>query len=241
MYEELRARFENGFQPESGRGDGRARWCIHYERSRRRHIIRPLNYYCNRGELEDCIYWRFGDVALVLYDLVFETDDDCTTMKISREMTEEWGVSDEILLNNALLNTCAKMPPRLFYGDDLRYRCKAESGIFMPGEGSVNMTLGGNSEREAMLGYRLTTTRRINGAVALFYPHVKERLAGMMQGDFYVGFPSIHEAVIHPVRYKVLSGMKAAIYHTNLVFDERELLTNRVYRYMSSRQELLEV
>lgn len=222
-------------------GRCKPRWRVSYEHCRRRHILRPLNYYRNRDELENCIYWRFGDVALVLYDLVFETEEDCTTMKIYREMTEEWGVKDDILLNNALVNTRDRMPPRLFHGNDLRYCRSQKDGIFMPGDGDIDVRIESQDGQESILGYRLTTTRWINGAIALFYPYVKEQLAWMMQGDFYVGFPSIHEAVIHPVRYKVLSEMKAAIQHTNIIFDEREMLTSRVYRYMSNRQELLEV
>ncbi len=224
----------------AGAGD-RNGFSIRYENCRRRHILRPLNYMRNREELEGCIYWKFGDVALVLYDLVFETEQDCTTMKIYREMAEEWGVKEDVLLHNALFNTRDKMPPRLFHGNDLRYIRRVQEGIFMPEEGEAKVSLQEEDELEGMRGYRLTTTRWINGAIAVFYPYVKEQLAWMLQGDFYVGFPSIHEAVIHPVRYKVLSEMKAALYHTNIVFDEREMLTNRVYRYMSSRQELLEV
>ncbi len=224
-----------------GNGEWRPKWRASYERCRRRQVLRPLNYYRNREELEDCIYWRFGDVALVLYDLVFETEEDCTTMKIYREMAEEWGVEDDILLNNALFNTRVRMPPRLFHGNDIRFQRSQNDGIFMPGDGEINVRIEEENEQEGMRGYRLTTTRWINGAIALFYPYVKEQLAWMMKGDYYVGFPSIHEAVVHPVRHKVLSEMKAAIQHTNIVFDEREMMTDRVYRYLSSRMELVEV
>lgn len=226
---------------EGANGKAKPKWRMSYERCRRRHILRPLNYYRNRDELENCIYRRFGDMALVLYDLVFETGEECSTMKIYREMAEEWGVKDDVLLNNALVNTRDRMPPRLFHGDDLRFDYSQKDGIFMPGEGDITVRIESRDGGEGIQGYRLTTSRWLNGAIAIFYPYVKEQLAWMMQGDFYVGFPSIHEAVIHPVRYKVLSEMKAAIHHTNIIFDEREMLTNRVYRYMSNRQELLEV
>lgn len=247
LYERFQREGWMGVLPEivvrlqEGGSEERSKWRSGYEYSRRRHILRPLNYYFNREDLEGCIYWRFGDVALVLYDLVFETEEDCTTMKVNREMAEDWHVEDSILLNNALLNTRERMPPRLFGGDDFRSGCDRKEGIFMPEDGQISVPIPGRDEREEMKGYRLTTVKRTNGAVALFYPYVKERLAWMLQGDFYVGFPSIHEAVVHPVRYRVLSEMKEAIRHTNLVFDQREMLTNRVYRYMSSRQELLEV
>lgn len=221
-------------------GGNRSKRMSDYEQSRRRHILRPMNYHFNRAELENCIFWRFGDMALVLYDLMFETEDECTTMKISREMAEEWCLEDEVLLQNALLNTRDRMPPRLFYGNDPE-KGGHDDGIFMPEDGAVSIHIHRSDSRRGRMGYRLTTVRRINGAIAVFYPYIKERLAWMMKGDFYVGFPSIHEAFIHPVRYGALVEMKEAIRHTNLFFDQREMLTGRVYRYMESRQELLEV
>ncbi|MCM1043868.1 MAG: DUF5688 family protein [Candidatus Gastranaerophilales bacterium] len=220
-------------------GGSRLRRTSGYEQSRRRHILRPMNYYLNRAELENCIYWRFGDIALVLYDLMYESEDECTTMKINREMAEEWCLEDEALLRNALLNTRDRMPPRLFAGNDPE-EGGYDDGIFMPEDGAVSIHIHRSAVRGGM-GYRLTTVRRINGAIAIFYPSIKERLAWMIKGDYYVGFPSIHEAVIHPVRYGALCEMKEAIRHTNLLFDQRDMLTGRVYRYMESRQELLEV
>ena len=212
-----------------------------YEQSRYCHIIRPLNCNYHRQELENCIYWRYGDIALVLAVIVYESKEDCMTMKLNRGMTEKWGLADQVLLTNALLNTRALMPPRLFHGDDLRLGCSSKKGIFMPDDGRPNIFVNIQDELEGIRGYRLTTTRWINGAVALFYPYVKERLSEMLGGDFFVGFTSVHEAVLHPVRHKILSEMKAAIQHTNAVFDESEMLTNRIYRYCRAKGTLVEV
>lgn len=203
-------------------------------------IIRPLNFANNREELENCIYWRFGEVALVLYAVIYDMDRDFMTMKITRGMIESWGISDAEVLTNALLNTYAKMPPRLFYGTDLRPEYGTSDGIFMVEDGN-GIRVHAEDEAEGLCGYRLTTARWLNGAVALFYPGVKERLAQMLGGDYYVGFTSIHEAVIHPVQHKLLGEMKAAIQHTNAVFDQREMLTNCVYRYCGAKKELVEV
>lgn len=216
-------------------------WNAGYEQSRGRHILRPLNDSFNREELENCIYWKFGDIALVLYLLIHETSGDCMTMKLNRGMVESWGLSDQVLLTNALLNTRIKMAPRLFHGDDIRAGASEKKGIFMPEDGAVSIQINPWDEAECICGYRLTTTRWLNGAVALFYPGVKERLAELIGGDYFVGFTSIHEAVIHPVHHKILGEMRAAIQHINAVFDEKEMLTNRIHRYCAVRRELIEV
>ncbi len=204
-------------------------------------IIRPLYYpnYCE--ELENGICWRFGDIALVLYLLLYDSEEDFFTLKICRDMTKKWGVTEEGMLTNALLNTYAKMPPRLYYGTDIRSCYESDYGVFMPGEKGTEIVIHSNDEWEGLHGYLLTTTRRLNGAVALFYPGVKERLAELLGGDYYVGFTSIHEAMVYPARYKVLCEIKNAIQRTNIMFDRSEMLTNRVYRYSCSRKVLIEV
>lgn len=221
--------------------EGENFWSAGYEQSRDRHILRPLNYFYGREELENCIYRRFGDIAIVLYLLVHETPGDCMTMKLNRGMTEHWGIPDRVLWSNALLNTRVRMAPRLFHGDEVRTGDCKKRGIFMPEDGVVSVEVHAEDVWECMRGYRLTTTRWLNGAIALFYPGVKERLAEMMGGDYFVGFTSIHEAVIHPVQHKILGEMRAAIQHINAVFDEKEMLTNRIYRYCAARGELIEV
>lgn len=212
-----------------------------YETDSDKLIIRPLHYPRCRQELEKGVCWIFGDIALVLYLLIMDEGEDYITVKIQRSMIDKWDVSDEILLTNALLNSYAKMPPRLYYGTDFRADHDRDYGVFMPEERGHGIAVHPEDEWEGRFGYILTTTKRLNGAIALFYPGVKERLAELMGGDYYVGFTSIHEAVIHPACHKGLSEMKDGIQQTNICFEPREMLTNRVYRYSCKRKELIEV
>lgn len=212
-----------------------------YRHCRERLIIRPINYDRNKYELENCIYWRYGDVALTLYGVVSDREDDYVTMKITRSLVSEWHVQDEVLLTNALHNTCALMPPRLYYCTDLRKKHENSEGIFMPGEAAEEapvFQIHPDNEMEGALGYRLTTTRTMNGAVALFYPGVQERLAQLMGGDYHVGFTSIHEAILHPVNRQSPENMRDSIHDINEVFPRDEMLSNEVFRYYTGRKEL---
>ena len=47
------------------------------------------------------------------------------------------------------------------------------------------------------MGNCLSTSRKTNGAVAVFLPGVAERLAYLLDSDFYMVFTSIHEVMIH--------------------------------------------
>ncbi|MBP5281111.1 MAG: hypothetical protein J6Z22_01285, partial [Lachnospiraceae bacterium] len=87
----------------------------------------------------------------------------------------------------------------------------------------------------------LSTFRTTNGAVAMFYPGVKERLAELFGGDYYVAFTSVNEARLYPVHHKPLSDLKAELEHNNALLENRSFLTGRVYRYGQVRGDLIEV
>lgn len=215
-----------------------------YEASRDRLILRPINYERNRFELEHCIFWKFGDIALTLYGIVDDTEEDFVTMKIHRSLIKEWGMTDDKLLTEALHRTGRLMPPRIYLCTDLKRRHEWTEGMFMPEEDTGEAELfqaDTENQREGVLGYRITTTRNLNGAIAVFYPGVKEQLARMMGGDYYLGFTSIHEAVIHPVCRQDTENMKSSIREINEVFPGEEMLTNKVYRYIAATGVLAEV
>lgn len=203
-------------------------------------MVRPLNFTRSRQELENGIYKRFGDISLVLYAPLFENEEDEVMMQISRDTIRQWKMAEKTLLEDALRATCALRPPRLYRGTDIQGLASSEEGVFMPGEGGRKLCIQ-NDEKEGIQGYRLTALGHANGAVALFYPDVLEQLAELFGGDYYIGFTSVHEVVVHPVRYKVLQEMKAAILRANVLCDSREMLTDKVYRYCCHQRRMVEV
>ncbi|MCM1089601.1 MAG: DUF5688 family protein [Muribaculum sp.] len=173
-------------------------------------IVRPLCYGFYRELLRDSIYWKFGDIALVLYILVGGETEERGYLRVNREMANQWNVPDEILLTNAMLNTYSALPPKL-------------------------------SQRKDIRGYSLTNAVGVDGALAFFYPEMKERLADLLEGDYYVGFLNVNEVVVCPVRRKILGELKSAVFYANALLDERKKLTDRIYRYSSSYGRLIEV
>lgn len=221
-----------------------------YELCKDRLIIRPINYENNRFELENCIYKRHGDIALTLYGIVSDEEEDYVTMKITRNIIEDWRIPEIEMFENAMSNTHALMPPRLYYCSDLKRTHRWEEGMFMETEDELPDDIAKDfsffkvnldNELEGTLGYRLSTTKNINGAVALFYPGVQEKLAEIMGGDYLVGFTSIHEAIIHPAKRQNPMNMRESINDINAVFPKEEMLTYAVYRYYAERGLLVEV
>ena len=212
-----------------------------YVRHRSRLILRPFSFEECREELDNCIYWRIGELALVLYLLVYDAPENLISMKLERSVTEKWHKRDAVLLTGALINCMAKFPPRLYYAQDPLNYYDEKGGVFLPGEEGVPIRIDPRDVTQGAIGYRLTTVSHINGAVAIFYPGVKERIAQLLKGDYYVAFLSVNDVGVYPVRFKQLSGLREQVEHDNALLPKRQFLSGHIYRYVELRGELMEV
>ena len=70
---------------------------------------------------------------------------------------------------------------------------------------------------------------------------MKERLAELLGGDYYVGFVGVHEVILQPAKQKVLYELKKYLFQSNILCESHNVQTDRVYRYSCSRKELIEV
>lgn len=201
-----------------------------YEAVKEHLIIRPINYNDHRYELKDCIYKQVGDIALVLYVIIYDNKvQGLGTAKVPKSVFEEWELELDIVWENALLNTNVTAPPRMYMTPMECYNPPYTKGAFMA-VGSKEVDISG------MMAPIITTTRQTNGAIALFYPGVKERLAQLAKGSFYVAFTSIHEAKVHPEGtippLQVLRNLKGV----NKAFDPTEILSRKVFYYDAEKE-----
>lgn len=197
-------------------------------------FIRPLNYADHRYELDDKVYRRIGDMALVLYLLLEDTDDgEChnvSSAKMYRVQTQPWNVSEDEIWEAAMGNTYLMAPPRMYKKAQDTYKPPYQKGAFM----ALGSKLTSLSAYDVPI---LTTTSQTNGAIALFYPGVKEKIAEMFGDDYYVAFTSIHEARLHrkdtvsPIQ--VLRQIKALN-----KLDPTDILTRKLYLYERVSGEL---
>ena len=89
----------------------------------------------------------------------------------------------------------------------------------------------------------VTTTRQLNGAIAMFYPGVKERLAELFDGSFYIAFTSLHEARVHRVGSISPRRIHRALNDINERFPKNEVLSRMVYLYDAQEKsmEMMEI
>ncbi len=196
-----------------------------YEAVKEKLIIRPLNFTNHKYNLKEAVYKKIGDIALVLYIVIYENEKQgLGTSKVNKGIFEKWNRDIDEVWEAALTNTYVLAPPRMYISPFDRLNPPYEKGAFM--------ALGSKMKSFGKLSVpSVTTVKQVNGAIAMFYPGVKEKIAIMAGGSYYVAFTSIHEAEIHcegtvPPR-NILRNLKSV----GKAFGPEETLTKKVYFY----------
>lgn len=201
-----------------------------YETAKDSLFIRLLNYDDNSEELKDAIYKRIGDIAQVLYMKVSERDGNVMSTKILKSVLEKWQansdlLSEDYIFEEALKNTERMSPPRIYRWEQMIFDPEYEGDNFMDLTGIHEL------KKDAM-GNCLSTSKKTNGAVAVFLPGVAERLAALLESDFYMVFTSIHEVMIHNDRNVEPEDLKEVLQETiKSATPKEDYLTSRIYHY----------
>lgn len=192
-------------------------------------IIRPLNYDKNSHLLDNCIYNTFYDIVLVLYVVLDDSPEKgLISAKVPSEVLTAWNMSKDEVLDKAMKNTEKFAPARMFVNiEDIMNNTKKPSfdnGKFME-EDSPEYNVSENDHPF------ITTTKQLNGAAALFYPGIKEKLGEIMKGNYYVSFLSINEAVLQKENTIPPEKLLKMLRDNNTLFDDDDTLTNNLYFY----------
>lgn len=201
-------------------------------------FIRLLNYDDNSKELSNAIYKRIGDIVQVLYMKVSENDGNIMSTKIFKCVVEKWKedgltLSEGNNLEEALRNTERMYPPRIYRWDQMLFSPEYEGEEFMsPGtEEAISQDFIGNC---------LTTAKKINGAVAIFYPGVAERFANVLDSDLYLVFTSVHEVMIHKADDVDAVDLSIILQDTlEEATPRKNFLTKKIYKYEKDTHKFL--
>lgn len=159
-----------------------------YELIREQLIVRPLNYSLHIRDLNGCVYWKISDFVLALYQVLGDENNSLVTSKIRRDEIEKWGMKgqEEKIIQDALTNTARLYPPCVY---DQRTGCEED---FLKKEFSRKDITFQFCANKIML----STFKTTNGAVALFYPGVIEKMMKIMGGSFLAVFMNINDVLI---------------------------------------------
>ncbi len=198
-------------------------------------FIRPLNFNNHRFELKNHIYRRVGDMALVLYILVSDENDgnrhDVMSVKMPKSSMQAWGIEEEEVWENALINTYIMAPPRMYLNPMDLANPPYHKGAFM----ALNSDI---ASLPPLSVPTVTTTAQINGAIAMFYPGVMKRIAELFGDDYYIAFTGTSEARLHKKGTVQPRNILMRIKQMNKTFDPSETLSNKVYLYETANQKM---
>lgn len=210
---------------------------VDYSFAQERLIIRPINYSDNRFELRNAVYKKYGDIALVLYAVLYDNQEmGLGTFKIPKIIFDGWDKDLDEIWNTALTNTNVMAPPRIYMNV---HECVAPPytrGAFM----AINSTIDHIEKHQVPT---LTTTKKTNGAIALFYPGVKEKLAELFGESYYVAFTSINDVRIHHKDTVSPLSVLRRLKDVNSAFPKEEILSRKVYYYDKDKKtfEMMEL
>lgn len=202
-----------------------------YEKLKERLIIRAISFRSNAEQLKGAVYRRFGDIALVVYLVLRETEYDFLSAKVQKQVAERWGKKEKEIFDSAMINTHVLYPPRIYDWLHENGRFGYRDGVFMNPLEPVTLKKGPE-------GNCLTNVKQLNGATALFYPGVAKRISVLLGEDFYAAFTSIHEVMIHGASTVEPSVIHASLASVNENNQKEEVLSDKVYYYNSSENAL---
>lgn len=203
-----------------------------YQKIRSHLIVRPLNYDRNAERLKEGVYERIGDIALALYVNIGSIKEQYISSMIPFSAFSEWKRSKKDVMETALGNTYDSFPPRVFHLVPLGDLVEGIDFAFMDNE-----ELPFDPDRE--FGIFLTNINQMNGAVSIFLPGVAKKLGELLGGDFYIGFTSLHEAVLHKVGMIGVERIRDSLKSMNAeVIAEKDFLSEQVYRYSRENDKI---
>ena len=178
-------------------------------------IIRAINIENVKTE---SVYKKIGtDLCLTLYLLLSDKDGLINTVQIPECMLDDWSVTRETAFENAMNNTADRY--KAIYSEnifDIENSCKPVKEFKI------------SNRNHTIL---VTTTRKTNGSIAMFFKDTCESIAAGIDSSFYAAFTSIHECMIHAVGSISPECIKRNLQETNRIFGPDDTLTNNVFYY----------
>lgn len=192
-------------------------------------FIRALNADKYSEQLQDAVYRRVGDIALVLFVEISSNEEIAVSSIVKKYFVERWEekqqITEEELMDYALNQTLQTAPPRVYELWKIMTNLSDYKGDeFM--ELSQRKKISRRPE-----GNCISTEKHMNGAVAVFLPGVKEYLYRLL-GDFYLAFTSVHEVMVHSAETMEPEMLKEILRQTiEVATSEEDYLSSKIYYY----------
>lgn len=180
-------------------------------------FIRLSNAEWNKAALENAPHKRLLDLAVTYHILIDADLESQSTSMVSYNMLKRWGI-DTSELDEATMVSAPKLFPA-----DISHIGKY---VWFP-DNNAKMIV-------------ITNEKMVDGAAAILYPGVLDKLHQML-GDMFILFPSsIHELLAVPYKGESADDLKKMVRMINKTrVDEPDRLSDNVYLVRDSWIELM--
>ena len=204
---------------------------LDYEKVKERLFIRVSNAELNSGVVGYAPHKQVEDLVITYHILASLGEDGMGSAMVTNSLLENFGVSQEQLHADAMVNSEKLLPPSIQGMEKTMGRLM---GMNM--EMDVPKTFAGQLEdvdfkTDMMLV--LSNTQNVNGAAVMFYPDVLAQIGDRMQTNFFILPSSVHEVILvandGSRSYKEFEAMVREI-NSNEV-SPKDKLSDNVYHY----------
>lgn len=205
---------------------------VDYEKCRTMVVYRLVSRERNQEALKNMPYIPFLDLAITFHLVISVNDHYMQSLKIDKDIQEKWNVSVEQLFKMAKKNTEQLLPAEI---SELRQLVSAYTD---PEEVMTEKELT-NEEKIDMIV--VSNELGINGAAAVLYEGVIEKLAEKYKTDLYLLPSSIHEMIVVPAYDRTLyEPLGVMVKNINDHYVEKEeVLSDRVYIYQREEKKFI--
>lgn len=202
-----------------------------------------VNTEMNKDYLKEIPHREFLDLSIIYRVVVSKTHDGIASYSINNEFFSSMGFSEQELYDLARENTF-----RIFesYFDSL---LNSEISILNdrllevdPYDPEYKTISDQIEDLEAYAGepiYVITNKTRLNGAIEILNSDFMEKVAEIMEDDFYIIPSSIHECLICPISKVSETDVLNMVITTNRdAVDTKDILANSVYKYTRKTGEI---
>jgi hypothetical protein len=210
---------------------------LSYESCASRIVFRLVSYEQNQKMFQTVPYIRFLDLAVIFYIVVRKDEKGVGSIRVNRQLMEEWGLDLGAVFTLARENTQRLFPEKMCSIEAVMKQILSEEW-----EEREEDSFHGIPEHGAAGGepYVLTNDSGINGAAVILYSNTLKKVGEVLEKDFYLLPSSIHEMIIIPRQADVqeadLYDMVSEVNQSCVAKDE--ILSDSVYCYEREEESI---
>lgn len=228
-----------------------------YEKLKEKVAYRIIGVEKNQEILKEIPYVEFLNMAIVFYCYVPDEELSRATILIYNNHLEMWGITREMLYEDAKRNTKRLLPPKLLslermmeaiFAEDLKNEFETdgrEHNEYMPDEewfdNAAKQMLSSVTEQKEYGGmFVLGNENKLFGAAVILYEGILKAFADRLEADIFILPSSIHEVILIPDdgEQKAYDLWKMVCDINATQVDPEEVLTDSVYYFTRNNNKI---